>query len=67
MYQTKFNAVESPEHTDRVVIHKEHYEWLNHEVLRLGNLARSYWDRGENLKSEVDRLSKELENIRNTK
>lgn len=42
-----------------------HFDWLNHEVIRLGNLARSYSDRGDALKKEVDRLKAENQSLRN--
>lgn len=45
-----------------VTIRESHFHWLNHEVVRISNLAREYWDRGDRLQKEVDRLTKELDN-----
>jgi hypothetical protein len=55
----------SSDKKDGLFIEYEHFEWLNHEVLRLGNLARSYSDRGDALKKEVDRLKTELNTLKN--
>lgn len=42
-----------------IYIKSTHFDWLNHEIIRLGNLARSYSDRADRLKKEVDRLTAE--------
>jgi len=42
---------------DTVTITKQHSDWLNWEVLRIGQLARQYADEGDLLRAEVERLT----------
>ena len=43
---------------ENISIKYTHFQWLNHEVLRLGELAREYWDRGDRLQKENARLQR---------
>lgn len=45
--------------TEMITITKQHFEWLNHEVLRLGQLARQYSDQGDLLRAELKLLRHE--------
>jgi hypothetical protein len=45
---------------NKITIDLTHFEWLNHEVLRLSDLARSYWDRGERLQRENKELKSRI-------
>ena len=42
---------------ESVTITKQHFDWLNWEVLRIGQLARKYSDEGDFLRAEVERLT----------
>ena len=42
---------------ESVTITKQHLDWLNWEVLRIGQLARQYADERDLLKAEVERLT----------
>lgn len=44
----------------KIEIEFTHFEWLNHELLRLGELARSYYDRGDRLQKENKELKKRI-------
>ena len=44
---------------DTVTITKQHFDWLNHEVLRIGKLARQYSDQGDLLRAELKLLRHE--------
>ena len=59
------NLEDTPEGQEHIKIRYEHFQWLNHEVLRLGDLARSYWDRGEKLQKENARLQRLIEEKHN--
>lgn len=44
---------------ESVTITKQHFDWLNHEVLRIGHLARQYSDQGDLLRAELKLLRHE--------
>ena len=44
---------------ESVTITKQHFDWLNHEVLRIGHLARQYADQGDLLRAELKLLRHE--------
>ena len=44
---------------DSVTITKQHFDWLNWEVLRIGQLARQYADEGDLLRAELKLLRHE--------
>lgn len=49
-----------PMSDQKIQIEYTHFEWLNHELLRLGELARSYSDRGDRLQKENKELKRRI-------